>query len=523
MFRTHWLSGLLAVLMVALVYGAVPKAHAYRCNINYNLKVDLPFNTSNVNGRIGEKISKYGWKTFLALAAEAPGRFVNLAGDNRTQWEAWSSSQALIRCARDRTNCTCASGSCTSARLEYYPTECQAIEGYRNYRVLGQISKVDDNFLQATVGNLSNTPLIDRNGKFVRYEILVNPVAQKYVIKNKLYDKDVLDGLTEDLTFPCGSGSYKGGDPGNRKAGSFIVKNAWMEADQGSLSWSDYRAEYLRKFHTEDLLVYTPSYRNKSGVATCEKKTMALVGQHIANKTVKQPRWIWTTYEHRSTAPYCDDALPPPGDQQGSTPNLSCPASVTKDYLFYPQKCSADGSDPDACQSCNAQPVSNRNGCTNPNVEDDVSWCLDKPPAAVDGMSRLCRQVNIKGPPIFNSRNNACRKALGSGSVWSRYEQIAVQWYQTKPKSCQSKPTAKKKIILPSFILDPADPTDLSPYLANTTMESDIRSNCMGCHSKATVGDNSVSTDFMYWLQLEAAEDFSGASSLSGLLEKSPH
>jgi hypothetical protein len=45
------------------------------------------------------------------------------------------------------------------------------------------------------------------------------------------------------------------------------------------------------------------------------------------------------------------------------------------------------------------------------------------------------------------------------------------------------------------------------PFLANTSMETDVRSDCMGCHSGASVqdaaGNNTVGTDFAYWLQLE--------------------
>ena len=51
-----------------------------------------------------------------------------------------------------------------------------------------------------------------------------------------------------------------------------------------------------------------------------------------------------------------------------------------------------------------------------------------------------------------------------------------------------------------------SDGKTLAPYLANTTMESYERSVCMGCHDGAAVpGGNKVSTDLMYFLQLEVA------------------
>jgi hypothetical protein len=49
-----------------------------------------------------------------------------------------------------------------------------------------------------------------------------------------------------------------------------------------------------------------------------------------------------------------------------------------------------------------------------------------------------------------------------------------------------------------------SDGSSLAPYLANTTMESYERSVCMGCHQGAAVpAGNKVSTDLMYFLQLE--------------------
>ena len=54
---------------------------------------------------------------------------------------------------------------------------------------------------------------------------------------------------------------------------------------------------------------------------------------------------------------------------------------------------------------------------------------------------------------------------------------------------------------------DPSQPTSRRSYLANTSMESYERSNCMGCHSKTTVDQKGVvtdeGTDFVYFLGLE--------------------
>jgi hypothetical protein len=375
---------------------------------------------------------------------------------------------------------------------------------------------VDDLFLQATHGQLSNDPLIDANGNFLRYEIMVSPAAQKYVVKKQFYDADVLNTLTKDVKFPCGKEDYTAGNPNNRKSGAYIVKNAWMELPDEALSFG--YADRGR-FHVERLLVYTPSYANKSGVATCEKKVMGLVGQHIAHKTVKQPRWTWSTFEQKRNAPNCT-ALPPTGDQSDAGPSTACPANVNKKYNFFAKSCSADGSDPDACQTCNLAPVSNRKGCENPDVEGDVSWCLDRPPAAVEGMTKACLQVNVrKYYTTAHKMNQACQKRLGKVSVWSNYRLIGTQWYNENSTSCTTKTDVNRGLERPQVPIAGRDGEDTTPYLANSSMETYVRANCMGCHGHPTVGTNKVSTDFMYWLLLESAN----TDELASFVENSPH
>jgi len=510
--------------LATLLAGATTPAYSGKeVTLNCPLRYDLPgdVGSGNVLNMSQGRFDKYSWKTFLALNASGVGKRVNRDGDNTTQWMNWSSTDGLIECARNPNskNCVCPGGDCTAPGTEYYPDECMAIDGYKKYRVLAEVSKVDDLFLQATHGQLSNDPLIDANGKFLRFEIMVSPVTHRYVVNNKLYDATVLDGLTKDLKFPCGESAYTGGNPAHWQSGAYVVKNAWMELPKKSVSFGK---QYGRRFHTEELLVYTPSYRNKSGVATCEKRVMGLVGQHIAHKTVKQPRWTWSTFEQKRNAPNCTE-LPPSGDQGDSGPSEACPASVKRSYNFYPKSCSADGSDPDACQTCNVAPVSNRNGCDNPDVKDDVSWCLDKSPKKVAGTTMACRQVNPKKYyKTAYTLNQACAKRLGSKSVWSNYRLISTQWYNQNSNSCKTKTNVDRGRELPQVPIPGRAGEETTPYLANSSMETYVRANCMGCHGHPTVGKNKVSTDFMYWILLEAGSTES-LKATAEFLASSPH
>lgn len=547
--------GAKASVAIASLLALIGSAHAQAddlnrrgglCPIRYDLPGDIDLQLPTDQGQ--QALDRYSWSTFLALAAPAVGERVSRKGDNPTQWDRWSSTVDLIQCNLhpDQEGCVCPDEDCARSGARYYPPECQKIEGFERYRVLDQFSKVDDSFLESEqgrdgnpFGGLSNSPLVDANGGFTRYEILPSPVAHAYVVDNELYKESVLRSRTSPVVFPCGEASYSGGDPADSRVGAYIVKNAWIELSTNDDDRRDLRdgARYHRDrfhrgrvqdrdlYHMEDLLVYTPGYRNSTGKASCELKSMALVGQHIMHKTIKQPRWIWSTFEHRLSAPECT-ALPPPGDMMGSGPSKACPDTLGQSYIFYPKACAADGSDPAACQTCNTPVVSNAPGCTNPNVpKDSVSFCLDAPPAAVAGTSKACRQVSVaEYYPTAHRLNRSCARRLGRNSVWSNYELISTMWFNEPNHECrsiQNVPGIRRLDQRPLVPVDGQQPTGPRPFLANATMETDVRSDCLGCHSAASIGGEPLppgkGTDFNFWLQLEVgAESGRGLSAAPG-------
>jgi hypothetical protein len=144
--------------------------------------------------------------------------------------------------------------------------------------------------------------------------------------------------------------------------------------------------------------------------------------------------------------------------------------------------------------------------CENPDVASDTAWCLDLPPAAEAGTSKVCRQVPIAANyPTAHVLNRVCARRLGWRSAWRNYELISTQWFDSPSDVCQtgSSPTARD-LILPQVDVSGAGQAT-RPILANTSMESYVRANCMGCHTNATVDgqQGSPGTDMMYFLQLE--------------------
>jgi hypothetical protein len=493
------------VCLSVLLLTASGPAHAQTvsCTLQYNLPADIPVPTSQADD---DTFQGFGWQSFLGLNAPTVGGQISTTGDNTPQWASWSSTVDLLLCqgSPPPAGCVCPSGGCTQPGTHYYPTLCKAVPNYQSYRVINQVSKVDDSFEEASTGGLSGDPVIDRFGNFLRYEILLSPATYNEVIEQQLYNESHLTSLTSNINLGCGMSSYTGGDPANADMGALVVKVAWMDVtdalQNGQLDASMY--------HIEQLLVYTPSYRNSTGVATCELRAMATVGLHIAHKTVNQPNWIWSTFEHTLNAPDCTGPLPGPGTQQ---PNASCPDSVTTNYNFYGENCNGMVQ---ACAACNAPPAPNGT-CTNPDTSTGAGFCLDEPPAKIGGISTLCRQVPIASYPEAAVWNTACQAAIGPNSVWGNYGLISSQWGTSGiPAGCSNVAalisgnafggSVNDNLILPKV----ATGTQMKSLLANTSMESYDRSNCIGCHSKAHITNsagNPVSTDFMYFLQLQVS------------------
>jgi hypothetical protein len=128
------------------------------------------------------------------------------------------------------------------------------------------------------------------------------------------------------------------------------------------------------------------------------------------------------------------------------------------------------------------------------------------------GYSNLCRQVPLAtNYPTAYAQTQACNNDTGASSVWSNYALISTQWFTAfnTPRTCQNAAiavnplqAANRASYAPQVTM--SDGKTPFPYLANTSMESYERSVCMGCHQKAVTGGNpKVSTDFMYFLQLE--------------------
>jgi hypothetical protein len=148
-------------------------------------------------------------------------------------------------------------------------------------------------------------PLVDQNGKWVRFEIRLNKEEFNYIVGNGLYSVNgQIDFAHRDkgneVEFPTNRGI---------RPGAIEIKLAWKE-----MGPNDDRS----RFYTTDLEV-TPSEPN----ATRKKIRVGLVGMHIAMRTKSSPEWIWSTFEQIDNV-----RSNPEPDGKESHPNFVDPAST---------------------------------------------------------------------------------------------------------------------------------------------------------------------------------------------------
>lgn len=142
-------------------------------------------------------------------------------------------------------------------------------------------SSADENF-QAFSG-----PLVDQQGKWVRYEVYINKAEFDYIFENELYSQDGQVAFSKrpknnQVDFPA--------NRGRTKHGAIEIKLAWKELKEG--------VDDFDRFHHTKVKV-TLSEPWKPGQTEPETKVIdaGLVGMHIAMRTESSPEWIWSTFE----------------------------------------------------------------------------------------------------------------------------------------------------------------------------------------------------------------------------------
>lgn len=389
-----------------------------------------PFDLANLQ----HGFDYYSWLTFLALNAPASGGLPigggsGPGGDAPTLWESWRELSDIML-----------PGGATPPPWDaprQLPRACEAIVGAQGMKVFRMVGKTPD-LLEEVNQPFDTGPLIDQNGAYVRYEILVNRPMFEYIVQNKLYSKAGQAAMTAPVVFP--GGDVTSGSDGT--VGAIMAKAAWKVLGAG---------DDATRFHTAEALVYNPPVENPKIEESCAKATLGLVGLHLAHKTEAEPQWVWSTFEHVDNAPSAAEAKQ---------------RKFRKRYNFYKAGCAA--------KTC---PV---------NQPPPRPWDPNKQPFPGGFTSQIVRELPIDAEVVAL---NAAFQALLPGKVWQNYMLISTQW----PTDAKSK-TDPNGVPAPVFLAN----TTMETYIQGSVPQSS--SSCMACHGNAAATSGRPS-DFTYILE----------------------
>lgn len=171
-----------------------------------------------------------------------------------------------------------------SAGLPAFRTEGNAVAA-RSTRLLGVISAVGELNAANIGGDIKQAftgPLIDQNGNFVFYEILIDPNEVSYLCETKLYN------INGQIAFASSGGKVNmpSGRPQQNGSGSFELKLAWKVMEPGKDDES--------RFFVEDARIMDIG---PDGKPIERNVKVGLVGMHIGHKSETSAQWIWATFE----------------------------------------------------------------------------------------------------------------------------------------------------------------------------------------------------------------------------------
>lgn len=376
-----------------------------------------------------------------------------------------------------------------SRGLTAFQLESGAIANPRTTRFLGVISAVGE----LNVANLGSDikqafsgPLIDQNGNFVYYEILIDPNEVTYLCDHKLYN------INGQIAFSKSGGKVDMpiGHPNQDLSGAFELKLAWKILEPGK---DDASRFFVEDAYIKDL--------GPDGKELQRRVKVGLVGMHIAHKSETSPQWIWATFEQVDNLDVDQVAHP---KLRASFNDSNCPICTTD---VEPQKNPNDTYPRIPVQASRAIPIPADKVHLNAEVAAalaktgavwqyyqliDTQWPTDptSSPAAWDsGLAQAVANKSGGQPtPVFLT-NITMETYFQSGN------QPACQKEEAVPQSANCPPVYGS--LPPGSAIAPytPDPVNWTSTLNNSqapvkpgiSTQIFATESCMGCHSSAGV------------------------------------
>ena len=216
-------------------------------------------------------IDQFSWSSFVAVNWPNNGSVIGQGGDGVAVWQSWKSDSDIL--------VPQGQVPIPFKQPSPIPAACTQV-GPPGTRILTHDTKMGQLGIFNTPGN---GPLIDQNGEYVRFEILVNEEMYDFIVSNALYSK-----AGQAAYNPGRAVAFPAGDV-NGAPGSVMLKVAWKIMGKN---------DDPRRFHTAMAYLYNPAQ-----TPACQLKQVGMVGMHISHKTVNAPQWVWSTFEHADNVP----------------------------------------------------------------------------------------------------------------------------------------------------------------------------------------------------------------------------
>jgi hypothetical protein len=291
-----------------------------------------------------------------------------------------------------------------------------------------------DQNLQAFSG-----PLIDQNGKWVRYQVKINREEYDYIVENHLYNLDGQIEFSREKT-----ANFPASDLQSGKRGAIELKFAWKELGPNDIPSRYYVVEGEVK-------------NNDTG--KLEPRLLGLVGMHIAMRAKSSPQWIWATFEHvdNVNANELERGLTKNGETVAVHPNFNNPGAPTALPNILPAKNAVL----DPKSGAPRQPATGEtpNAWFEKTTTTPVQVTRVMPiPAATAALNREVQSI--------------LRNVGPKGSVFQYYELIGAQW----PVFPGSAAFPSGNNSAPESIVHKTPGTMVPVYVANVTMETYFQS-----------------------------------------------
>jgi hypothetical protein len=388
----------------------------------------------------------YSWRTFIALNSPADGTPIesdSVRADMPTRWEDMNNFKQLLDVMLP-----------PELQPPRWPTDLKGMKAERERLVpkecRDQHKRMPDRMIVKMIEESFNEPfqtgpLIDQDGHYAIFDILMNRQMFDYIMQHHLNTKAgqmsaANSGLLVD--FPPGQNSAA-------TLGAFMLKVSWKILTPKEVA--------ANNFHMVRALVLMPPGKKRP----CLPETLGLIGFHAVHKTAARPQWIWTSFEHVKNVPDKDEV---------AANKLDGP------YNFFNVNCKAD------CPAENATPPRP----WDPDPALKLRFRKDN-----SFKSQIVRETPLTD--AAKNMNTVFHSMLPNNSVWRNYMLISTQW--PSAFACTSLHSHSPAAPAPQtdFVKQPDMTCSPAPtFLANSTLETysqgDVplaSSSCIACHGNA--------------------------------------